>query len=113
LALLNSIPLPNVAGASGASPNYAASGTGIVQNDAFDVRVDRYQTEKLHMFGRYSFLQVGQTLPGAFGYEAGGPFYQSMAFSGAASLRNQSLSYGVDYVIRPDWLEDFRFGFFR
>src|ERR1700694_3385576 len=33
--------------------------------------------------------------------------------SGQAALRDQSLSYGVDYVIRPDWLADFRFGFFR
>jgi hypothetical protein len=111
--LLAAIPLPNIAGATGAAPNYTASGTGVVHNDAFDVRADRYQTEKLHMFGRYSFLQVSQTLPGAFGYEAGGPYYATMAFSGAASLRNQSLSYGIDYVIRPDWLADFRFGFFR
>jgi hypothetical protein len=112
-ALLASIPLPNMPGATGAAPNYTASGTGVVHNDAFDTRIDRYQTEKLHMFGRYSFLQVSQTLPGAFGYEAGGPYYQTMAFAGAASLRNQSLSYGIDYVIRPDWLADFRFGFFR
>lgn len=111
--LLKMIPLPNIAGVSGATANYNASGTGIVQNDSFDVRVDRYQTEKLHMFGRYSFLQVGQTAPGAFGFEAGGPNFATTAFAGAASLRNQSLSYGIDDVIRPDWLADFRFGFFR
>ena len=112
-ALLGYIPLPNIAGASGAAPNYAASGTGIVNWDSFDVRVDRYQTEKLHMFGRYSFLQVGQTNPGAFGLAAGGPQFQTMAFAGAASLRDQSLSYGADYVISPTWLTDFRFGYFR
>ena len=112
-ALLNYIPLPNIAGATGAAPNYAASGVGIPTWDAFDVRIDRYQTQKMHMFGRYSFLQVTQTNPGAFGLEAGGPTYSTTAFSGAASLRDQSLSYGVDYVIRPDWLTDFRFGFFR
>lgn len=111
--LLSQIPLPNVPGATGAAPNYAASASGVVHNDAFDIRADRYQSEKLHLFGRYSFLQVGQTLPGAFGLEAGGPFYQTMAFAGAASLRNQSLSYGMDYVIKPNWLVDFRFGFFR
>ena len=81
--------------------------------NAFDVRVDRYQTEKLHMFGRYSFLQVDQTNPGAFGHEAGGPTYSTMAFAGAAALRDQSLSYGVDYVFRRSGSTDFRFGFFR
>src|ERR1051325_7404986 len=110
--LLKSIPLPNITTATGAVPNYAASGSGIVQSDSFDARVDRYQTDKLHMFGRYSLLQVDQTAPGAFGFEAGGPNFATTAFAGAASLRNQSLSYGVDYVIRPNLLADFRFGFF-
>src|SRR5262249_38531045 len=112
-ALLNYIPLPNISGATGASPNYAASGSGIVNWDGFDVRIDRYQTEKLHMFGRYSFLGVGQTVPGAFGFAAGGPNFATTAFAGAASLRDQSLAYGLDYVIKPNWLADFRFGFFR
>ena len=113
VALLNYLPLPNVAGATGANPNYAASGAGIVNANNFNIRMDRYQTEKLHMFGRYSFMQYDQTIPGAFGYQAGGPAYSTTAFAGAASLRNQSLAYGIDYSIRPNWLADFRFGFFR
>ncbi|HEY1342045.1 MAG TPA: TonB-dependent receptor [Bryobacteraceae bacterium] len=113
LNLLKAIPLPNLSGVSGAVPNYSASGVGAVTNDSFDVRGDRYQTEKLHMFGRYSFLQVSQVAPGAFGFAVGGPNFSTTAFGGAASLRNQSLSYGADYVIRPNWLADFRFGFFR
>jgi hypothetical protein len=112
-ALLKNLPLPNISGVSGAAPNYSASGVGAVTNDAFDVRADRYQTEKLHMFGRYSFLGVSQTNPGAFGLALGGPAFQTMAFAGAASLRDQSLSYGADYVFSPTWLADFRFGFFR
>jgi hypothetical protein len=111
--LLKLIPLPNIAGAIGASPNYAASGSGIVNWNGFDIRMDRYQTEKLHMFGRYSFLEVNQTIPGAFGFEAGGPNFATTAFGGIGSVRNQSLSYGADYVITPKWLADFRFGFFR
>jgi hypothetical protein len=111
--ILKLIPLPNISGVTGAVPNYSASGSGIVHNDSFDVRADRYQNEKMHMFGRYSFLQVSQTAPGAFGFLAGGPNFSTTAFGGAASLRNQSLAYGVDYVLRPDWLADFRFGFFR
>ncbi len=77
------------------------------------MRADRYFGEKLHMFGRYSFLQVGQMAPGAFGLEAGGPNYSTITYAGQSALRSQSLSYGTDYVIRPNWLADFRFGFFR
>jgi hypothetical protein len=113
LNILNLIPLPNIAGATGAAPNYDASGNSLLHSDAFDVRVDRYQNEKLHMFGRYSFMQVSQTAPGAFGLEAGGPAFQTATFAGASSVRNQSLAYGADYIFRPDWLADFRFGFFR
>src|SRR5579883_2308548 len=111
--LLGYIPMPNIAGVTGAAPNYAASGSAIVNSDSFDVRVDRYQTEKLHMFGRYSFLQVAQQAPGAFGLEAGGPQFAVATYAGQSSLRSQSLAYGLDYIIRPDWLADFRFGFFR
>ncbi len=112
-ALLKFIPFPNVAGASGAGPNYVASGQGVLNSDAFDVRVDRYQTERLHMFGRYSFMQYAQSSPGAFGLEAGGPQYPPAGFAGTSDLRDQSLSYGIDYSITPTWLTDFRFGFFR
>src|SRR5215470_7609347 len=111
LNLLQTIPLPNIPGATGAAPNYSASGFGILNSDAFNVRVDRYQTERLHMFGRYSFMRYDLGAPGAFGFLAGGPSFS--AFSGASSLRNQSITYAADYVLRPDWLTDFRFGFFR
>ena len=44
---------------------------------------------------------------------AGGPNFAAAAFAGSSSLRDQSLAAGVDYSIRPNWLTDFRFGFFR
>jgi len=114
LYLLNKyIPLPNIANAVGSNPNYSASGSGIVNWDGYDVRIDRYQSEKMHMFGRYSFLEVNQAIPGAFGFEAGGPSFATTTYAGSSFLRNQSLAYGLDYIIRPDWLADFRFGFFR
>src|SRR5206468_3324161 len=68
---------------------------------------------KLQMFGRYSFLQVNQAAPGAFGFAVGGPNFATTAFAGTASLRNQSLTYAADYVFRPNLLADFRFGFYR
>ncbi len=112
-ALLNTLPLPNIAGVSGSVPNFVASASGIVNSDAFDIRMDRYQTDKLHMFGRYSLQQYGQQAPGAFGNLAGGPNFGPPGFAGVSSLRDQSLAYGIDYAIRPTWLADFRFGFFR
>jgi Carboxypeptidase regulatory-like domain/TonB dependent receptor-like, beta-barrel len=113
LNLLNSIPLPNITGVTGAVPNYNASGLGVVNSDSVDARVDRYQTEKMHVFGRYSFMKYGQVAPGAFGLAAGGPQFAVAGFAGSSSLRDQSLSAGFDYAIRPTWLTDFRFGFFR
>jgi hypothetical protein len=35
------------------------------------------------------------------------------SFAGTSDLRNQSLAYGIDYFLRPNFLGDFRFGFFR
>src|SRR5205085_11526001 len=57
LNLLKLIPLPNITGVTGAVPNYTASGQGVLNSDVFNVRIDRYQNEKLHLFGRYSFMQ--------------------------------------------------------
>ena len=111
--LLKSIPLPNVAGVSGAVPNFVAAGQGVLNSDSFNVRIDRYQTEKLHIFGRYSFMKYEQGAPGAFGLAAGGPQFAVAGFAGTSSLRDQSLAAGFDYSIRPTWLTDFRFGFFR
>ena len=112
-ALLQFIPLPNFPGALPTDPNYVGSGSGIVNSDSFNVRADRYQTEKLHMFGRYSLLQYAQAAPGAFGFAAGGQNFPTANFAGTSSLRNQSLAYGVDYSPTPNWVGDFRFGFFR
>jgi Carboxypeptidase regulatory-like domain/TonB dependent receptor len=111
-ALLRFIPLPNIA-PDPTGNNYVGFGSGIVNSDSFNVRVDRYQTEKLHMFGRYSLLQYAQTAPGAFGFAAGGQNLPTANFAGTSSLRNQSLAYGVDYSPTPNWVGDFRFGFFR
>src|SRR5215472_305788 len=81
LALLKFVPLPNIAGAAGGTSNYAASGTGIVNTNSFDARVDRHQGQKVDLFGRYSFLQVALGGPGAYGLEAGGPQFPNPNFA--------------------------------
>jgi hypothetical protein len=112
-ALLKLIPLPNVSGATGGTANYIANGTGVQNSDSFDVRIDRHQSDKLDMFGRYSFLRVELGAPGAYGAVAGGNQFPNPNFAGQSSLRNQSLAYGTTYVINNNWVADFRFGFFR
>ena len=104
-------PCAAIAGATGTQNNVVCSGVGIINSDAFDVRVDHYLSQKTHMFGRYSLQQYQQGAPGAFGDIAGGPTFSN--FSGTSDSRNQSLAYGVDWVLRPNLLADFRFGFFR
>src|SRR5215471_3713123 len=110
--ILNYIPLPDIPGASGPGPNYSASGIQVLNSDAFDIRPDLYYSQKLHVFGRYSFAQFHKFAPGAFGLEAGGPDL-GFAFAGKSDVRNQSIAQGFDYTLRPNWLTDFRFGFFR
>jgi outer membrane receptor protein involved in Fe transport len=111
--LLTFIPLPNLPATAPTAPNFSASGTEIFNSDGFDVRADQYQTEKLHMFGRYSFQRFDRSGPGAFGAEAGGPAFDNIFFAGKSSVRDQSIAYGFDYTVSPTVLTDFRFGFFR
>lgn len=107
------LPMPNIPGATGGQPNYSALGTQVFNINNFDVRVDQYQTEKLHIFGRYSFQQYHQQAPGAFGSEAGGVNFNNIRFSGISDNRDQSLATGFDYTVSPNLLTDFRFAFFR
>jgi hypothetical protein len=111
--MLALIPMPDVPGATGALDNYAASGVQLFDTNAFDVRIDQYQTDKLHLFGRYSFQQYYQQAPGAFGNTAGGPHFNNIYFAGISNVRTQSLAQGFDYTVSPNVLTDFRFGFFR
>ena len=110
--LLKLISGPNIPGSTGTAQNFSGSGQQVFNSDGFDVRADQYQTEKLHLFGRYSFARFKKSAPGAFGVEAGGPDL-GFGFGGQASARNQSIASGFDYTLNPAWLTDFRFGFYR
>jgi len=114
-ALLALIPAPNVP-ASRDQPNYSGSGAVKFNDDAFNTRVDFYQTDKLHWFGRYSLAHFTINSPGIYG-AAGGPGYDPSgsvsAFAGQSTSLNHSVAAGFDYTVRPNLLTDFRFGFFR
>ena len=110
--LLTLLPAPNVPGA-GLSQNFIASGTELFNDDDFNIRIDHNASEKLNLFGRYSFADFRHHSLGAFGAIAGGPGLSPDNFAGQSLARNQSIAVGANYVLRPDLLIDFRFGFFR
>jgi len=107
----NLLPAPNVPGA-GIVNNFIASGSGPFNTNQFDARIDDQLTEKLHLFGRYTYF--GSELSGApyFG-AAGGPGFGNGGFAGTDTARDQSIAAGGDYVVSAHWLTDFRFGYYR
>jgi outer membrane receptor protein involved in Fe transport len=105
----------------GLNPNFFGSGGQIFNDDGFDVRPDAYISEKLHVFGRYSFQRFNRAGPGLFGIsngvDLGGPALvvdPSLGqFAGSSKVKNQSLAAGFDYTVNPTWLTDFRLGWFK
>jgi hypothetical protein len=114
--LLKLIPLPN-SNAVLDQPNFASSGGVRFNDDSFNVRVDHFTTDKLHLFGRYSMADFRMVAPGSFGLLAGGPGLDASgstnAYAGASDSRNHSIAAGFDYNVTPNLLTDFRFGYFR
>jgi len=88
--LLKLIPAANTSAALD-QPNFASSGGVRFNDDAFNVRVDHYTTDKIHVFGRYSMQDFGMVAPGSFGLVAGGPGLDSSgstnAYAGASDSR--------------------------
>lgn len=115
LALLNKfIPLPNINAASPDLPNYVESGSVKFDEDLTNTRWDYYVSEKLHVFGRYSFADYRLISPGVFGSAGVGVGFDSNStFSGESKTRNQSVASGFDYPLSANWTTDFRFGFYR
>jgi len=110
--LLKLLPGPNVSGA-GITQNFITSGTEEFNDDDFNIRIDYNASEKLDLFGRYSFADFRHNAMGAFGAIGGGPGLSPDSFAGQSLARNQSIAAGVNYVLTPHLLTDFRFGFFR
>ncbi len=110
--LLNFLPAPNVPGATGAAPNYAATGVNNYDTDQLDFRVDHYVTSKLNYFGTFSYEGVYVRSPGAFGLY-GGPELSPQGVNIYEGRSNDLLDNGVlgiNYVFSPTLLTDFRFG---
>src|SRR5438876_194634 len=116
-ALLSKIPLPNTTRATPFLDNFFASGNNTLDSNGFDVRSDFVATNKVNVFGRYSFQQFKRSGPGLFGVNIGGhalPSDPSVGdFAGDSSVRNQSIATGFDYTLSPTLLTDVRFGYMR
>jgi hypothetical protein len=107
--LLNQFPAPN---ASGLLDNLSLGGTGIFNNDQFNIRIDNQTTSKIHSFGRYSFANYSLVGGAVFG-NLGGVGFGTGGFGGQSKSRDQSIAGGFDYAMRPSVLTDFRFGYVR
>ncbi len=103
---------PNKGGAGAVMDNYAASGTGLFNNNQWDVRVDDTLSQSMHAFGRFSrFTDVlsGTTMFG----DAGGPGFGIGGYGGVSQGADDSLAAGMDITVGPTLLTDFRLGYYR
>jgi hypothetical protein len=106
---------PNKAGGVGGTflqNNYAASGTGVFNNNQWDVRGDWQATDKVHVFGRFSRFTdtlTGTTIFGA----AGGAGFGIQGYGGTSVGANDSTAAGADIAISASLLTDFRLGYYR
>lgn len=110
--ILAALPAPNFGGPNDIANNFVASGSGLYNDDAFNVRIDHQTSERLHIFGRYSLADFRLSGAPIFGTLGGNGFGEG-GLAGSANTRNQSIASGFDYSVSPTLLTDFRFGFVR
>lgn len=109
--ILKLIPLPNAAGVQGGiRDNYVAAGIEGFDKDSYDVRIDYRLSERLNMFGRYSYADFTRNGPTAFGSGGGS---ELVSLGGSSLVTNHSVAYGFDYTWSSTLVTDFRFGFYR
>jgi hypothetical protein len=107
LAVLSLIPLPN---RPGIVNNYVGSGSETFNADHFDVRLDNRISDRLNLFGRYSYANYTRNGPQVFG--AGGG-HELVSLGGASKSHDHSVAAGFDYTLSPTTVLDVRFGFYQ
>jgi hypothetical protein len=105
-AIVALIPDPNVPG----STIYASTPVTTTRQDQFDVRIDHQFTNKLMLFGRYSFVDTLTFRPGPLPGLAEGSFNDAF---GSNDNRSQGLALGLTWTISPSFVGDIRFGHSR
>jgi hypothetical protein len=112
--ILAYFPLPNV---PNANPdyvnNYIATGSQVFNAQQYNTREDYYLNDKNLLFGRYTYAKFFLSVPGAFGFAAGGPGMDSSGYSGISNVDNQSLSLGYTHIFNTKLINELRFGFYR
>lgn len=108
----NSGGTPHQSSTDGLKNNYSASGTGLFNNNQWDVRVDDQISSGMHAFTRFS--RFTDTLSGKtmFG-DAGGPGFGIGGYGGVSTGANDSLAAGMDIAVNPKLLFDWRIGYYR
>jgi len=115
--LLNLFPGPTTTPGNPLNDNYFGSGSNVLDGNQFDVRGDYRFSDKLQIFGRYSYQKYTRSGPGLYGTDLGGaalPADPSVgSFAGTSNSNDHSVAAGFDYTFSPTLLTDFRFGYFR
>ncbi len=106
--------LPQPTGPGINTVNYASSPVRPQDASTFDARIDHRLTEKMNMFGRYSFNDVTTVQPPGFpaasnGTNPGGVF----SFAGPNESRAQNIQLNLVRTIRPNLLLELRAGYTR
>jgi Carboxypeptidase regulatory-like domain/TonB dependent receptor-like, beta-barrel len=109
-AILDLIPLPNTQGTADGRNNYVAQGSEAFNADQVNTRVDGRLSDRLNVFGRYSFAKYSLNGPTAFGQGGG---HELVSLGGDSNVKNHSLATGFDYTINSTTIVDFRFGWYR
>ena len=113
LKLLQYFPLPNFGAPGAYKNNYIATGAQTFNAQQYNARIDYYLNDKNLFFARYTHAGFNLSVPGAFGYLAGGPGLDSSGFSGSSVIANQSLSAGYTHIFNPNFINESRLGFIR
>jgi hypothetical protein len=112
--ILAYFPLPNNAKANpDYLNNYIASGQQSFHAQQYNTREDYYLNGNNLLFGRYTIAKFSLSVPGAFGYAAGGPGLDSSGYSGISNILNQSLALGYTHIFNPNLINELRFGYYR
>jgi len=113
--LMSLLPEPNI-GSLTSDPlltnNYQTSGSERLNSENSDVRLDYEPSQRLKLFGRYSYDAFRQDGSSAFP-NVGGPGTNPDNFAGHGRTYNQGASAGFSYSFGSKLQTDFRFGFLR
>ncbi len=102
--LLNLYPAPT---SSGLSNNFSNSPSTYEHRNAFDVRLDYNPEDKDQIFGRFSYVDDPQFIPGIFGGVADGGGFQQ----GTQTAQSQQAVLAYTHVFTPSTINVARIGF--